>query len=230
VSSSWEIELPHRGDPAAPLLTVVDAARVALTGDARVIARQIALNLMTDGVGTVGAALERLEAASPAERRALLGDARRAAGLPSTAQVDRARRAAHRVEPIDDEIERDELGAGYQTCAADRCRAFPIDAATGAPVRHRARRWHCAAHAHLAAPGDLDDWTSSIVIGPAGLVDLEAQEAERVLEHLEDERRAAARAQRLAARAAELPAVEAEARAEALAWQSANLLPPERTP
>jgi hypothetical protein len=83
-----EIQLPHHGDITAPLSTCADAARSLPTDDARRTARQIVLALATDGVGTVGEALERLEAASPVERRALLDDARKAAGLPTATEVD----------------------------------------------------------------------------------------------------------------------------------------------
>jgi hypothetical protein len=225
---SHEIHLPHHGDITAPLSTALDAARSLPTDDARATARQIVIALAADGVDTVGAALAHLEAASPAERRRMLEDARTAAGLPSTAQVDRQRAAAHRVEPIEDEPERDELGASYQVCHEPGCRAFPVDPATGAPQRSRAKRWRCSVHA-AGHEDDLRPWTSPIVIGPSGLRDLDAEEAEALAQRWEADRHKLQHEQRRAAAAAALPGIEAEARAEDLAWRSANLHV-ERTP
>jgi hypothetical protein len=158
---SWTIDLPHRGDPTEPLLTVVDAARVALQGDDRAIARQIALELMSRGFTTVGAALEVLEAASPAERRVLLDDARQAAGLPSSAQADRARARAREV-PMTGAPARDPAGYALQPCAI--CGTMPVRSDTGGPMATRARRWHCPAHEHLATSDDRADWTPRIVV------------------------------------------------------------------
>jgi hypothetical protein len=220
--SHHAIHLPYRS-VTDPFLTVVDAARhSALTDDDRATVRQIVLSLATDGVATVGEALAVLEAASPAQRRTMLDAARHAGGLPSTAAVDRQRAAAHRVEPIEDEPERDEAGATFPVCHEDGCRAYPVDPATGAPQKHRARRWRCSEHV-AGHEEDMLPWTSSIVMGPAGLRDLDAEEAERVAGHREAERHAITHTQRAAARAAELPTAEIEAAAEADAWVGANL-------
>jgi hypothetical protein len=72
-------------------------------------------------------------------------------------------------------------------------------------------------------------WVSSIVAGPAGLRDLEAEEAERARAQVEAERRELAHAERRAARVAQLPALEAEAAAEARLWVGANIMQSERT-
>jgi hypothetical protein len=176
--SRWTIDLPHHGDPTAPLSTVVDAARSLPTDDARVVTRQIVLALATDGVATVGQALERLEAASPAERRALLDDARQAAGLPTASAV--ASKASYEAQS----------------------RAMFVAAA--------------------------DDVELQLVPGPTGWVDVGALQEERARAHAEAQRRARELELRRAARAAELPALEAEAAAEARSWRGANLMP-ERT-
>jgi hypothetical protein len=224
---SHEIHLPHHGDITAPLLTALDAARSLPTDDARATARQVVLALAADGSSAVGDALAVLEHASPSERRAMLDDARAAAGLPSTAEVDRQRAAAHRVEPIEDEPERDELGACYPVCAEPGCRAFPVDPSTGAPQRSRARRWRCSEHA-AGHEDDMRPWTSPITIGPSGLRDLDAEEVEAAAQAREAERHRLQRDQRRAAAAA-LPELDRQEGAEAAHWRSANLLP-EGTP
>jgi hypothetical protein len=199
---SWTISIPHRRR-SDPLSTVGELAR-HLPPDERATAREIVTGGVGAGLATVGDLLDRLEAASAAERRVLLDRARSSAGLPSVAEADRAAAARFHVAPVSDEPARDETGACHPLCAEPGCRAFPVDPATGAPQKSRARRWRC--HEHRAGhEADMADWVSSIVMGPAGLIDLEAQEAERVLEQREAERRAVERAQRLAARQLDCP-------------------------
>jgi hypothetical protein len=75
-----------------------------------------------------------------------------------------------------------------------------------------------------------DDVELRLVPGPAGWVDIDAQELEREQAQAEAERRRRAHEARRAARAAELPELELEEAAELAAWRGANLLPtPERT-
>ena len=216
-----ELRLAFR-DRADSLSAVADAAN-ALSPDEARVQRQLVLDAAMDGVATAGDLLDHLERLAPAERRALLDRTRVRAGLPPLREARKTE-----VPPVAEEPERDQSGYAFQNCAV--CGVQPLDPSTGAPLRTRARRWHCSAHEHLAAPGDLDDWTSRIVLGPSGYVDLDALEAERLQERREAEARAIARTQRLAARAAEVPAAEAEALAEDRAWRGANLLPIERTP
>jgi hypothetical protein len=168
-----EIHLPHHGDITAPLSTALDAARSLPTDDARATARQIVIALAADGVDTVGAALAHLEAASPAERRGMLDDARTAAGL-ATATAVKAKNA---------HAQQDRL----------------LSAAAG------------------------DDVELRLTPGPTGWVDLDAQALEAAQARAEAERREVARAQGRAARAAQLPELEEQARAEAAHWRSANV-------
>jgi hypothetical protein len=87
---SWSINIPHR-DPAAPVTEIAACAR-ALPEAERAVVRQLALDLLLDGVGTVGDALDIVQSADQAARRALLDRARRRAGLPTTAEVDAHKR------------------------------------------------------------------------------------------------------------------------------------------
>jgi hypothetical protein len=81
------IRIPHRGDPGEPLLSVIDSARVLPLAE-RAVARQVALNLTAAGIETVGEALSHLQAATPAERRVILHDAEKAAGVPDTSAAE----------------------------------------------------------------------------------------------------------------------------------------------
>jgi hypothetical protein len=220
---SHEIHLPHHGDITAPLSTALDAARSLPTDDARATARQIVIALAADGVGTVGEALEVLEHSSPAERRAMPDDARRAAGLPDMARVDRRR--ARQAEPIDDEPDRDEAGYAFQNCAI--CGVQPLARATGAPMRTRERRWHCAAHQDQAGPHDMEPWTNGLRFAAGGgLEDENDVEAEALAQRREAERhRLQHERRRAAAAAAALPGIERQAALEAASWRGANLMP-----
>jgi hypothetical protein len=84
---SWPIHIPYR-DRSAPLTDVVDAARGLSTDDAA-IARQIVLGEITRGsAATIGELLDKLEKATPQERRKVLDTVRSGAGLKTTEQID----------------------------------------------------------------------------------------------------------------------------------------------
>ncbi len=89
-----EIRIPYRSrDDTLP--AVADAAR-ALTGDDRTVVRQIVLDAAASGLATAGDLLDRLQAGSPAERRALLDRARSSAGLPTASAL--AAKASHEAQ------------------------------------------------------------------------------------------------------------------------------------
>jgi hypothetical protein len=216
---SHEIRIPYR-DRSDPLPAVVDATRDLQESDDRAVARQIVLRGMTSGVATAGDLLDELNAMSPAERRALLDQARVGAGLPSTAEVSAA--AARKVRaPMINEDARDEVGRALQVCAEVGCKVFPTNPTTGAHEPHAARRWRCAEH----RPGHEDDmqpWTMRIALAPNGLVFLDELERDAETAEREAERRAAFLEQRRAARIAEWPQVQAQDAAQAEALKGDN--------
>jgi hypothetical protein len=84
---SWSIHIPHRS-PEDPLVDVAEAAHVLPTDEARVV-RQLVLGELVDGSAkSAGELLDKLEAASPEERRKMLDAAREAAGLERTEDID----------------------------------------------------------------------------------------------------------------------------------------------
>jgi hypothetical protein len=86
--SEWQIQLPYR-DRSAPLTDVADAARALSTDEERDTVRQLVLGEIVDGsAATVGELLDKLEKASPEQRRKMLDDARAGAGLPTTGKVE----------------------------------------------------------------------------------------------------------------------------------------------
>jgi hypothetical protein len=83
----WSIHIPHRS-PEDPLVDVAEAAHVLLTDEARVV-RQLVLGELVDGSAkSAGELLDKLEAASPEERRKMLDAALEAAGLERTEDID----------------------------------------------------------------------------------------------------------------------------------------------
>jgi hypothetical protein len=217
---SREIRIPYR-DRSDPLSAVVDATRGLPEGDDRAVARQIALRGMTSGVATVGDLLDELDAMGPAERRALLDQARVGAGLPSTAEVSAAAARKVRAQMINDDA-RDEIGRALQVCAASDCRTFPVDPVTGAHAPHAAKRWWCSEHV-AGHEDDMQPWTMRIGYGPSGaIVFLDEVERDAEIAEREAERRAAFLAERRAARIAEWPQVEAQDAAQAEALKGDN--------
>jgi hypothetical protein len=94
---SWAIQIPYR-ERSDSLSDVADAARGLSTDDAA-IARQIVLGEIVGGTAaTAGDLLDKLEKATPEQRRKVLDDARVKGGMLDTATVDareRVRRASH---------------------------------------------------------------------------------------------------------------------------------------
>jgi hypothetical protein len=217
---SHEIHLPHHGDITAPLSTALDAARSLPTDDARATARQIVIALAADGVGTVGEALEVLEHSSPAERRAMLDDARRGAGLPDTARVDR-RRASGRADRRRARSRRSRLRVpelrdlrGSASRAGHRC----PDADTRAPLALRGAPGPGRATRH----GALDERAALRCRRRPGGRERRRGGSPRPTSGsgtapTPHERRRAA--------AAALPGIERQAAIEAASWRGANLMP-----
>jgi hypothetical protein len=83
---SHEIRIPHR-DRSDPLSSVGELARHLESPDESAIVRQLVTDAAGAGLTTVGGLLDQLEAASPAERRMLVDDARRAVGLPTASAL-----------------------------------------------------------------------------------------------------------------------------------------------
>jgi hypothetical protein len=89
--SGWSIQIPYR-DRSDPLSTVADAARSLPADQDRAVARQLVLDGARDGLVTAGDLLDRLDAMSPEERRALLDQTRSEVGLPTASAIDASRR------------------------------------------------------------------------------------------------------------------------------------------
>jgi hypothetical protein len=89
--AKWEITLPYRDRDAKldPAAIADDAAESIADPEEQAVVRALGMELfLAPHLETVGDALDALEAASPAARRALLDNARQRLGLPTTGEQD----------------------------------------------------------------------------------------------------------------------------------------------
>jgi hypothetical protein len=182
--SDWEIRIPYR-TRSDSLVDVATEAR-APDPDDREVVRQLVLDAAGAGMRKVGELLDDLEHFSPAERRVLLDQARRRAGLATTgeaeedARFERANQAA-RIQAS--------LNSAWQVCNAADCTAIPMNE-LGVPVETSVRKWFCPAHVHLAAEGDMEPRSSGIRIAESGaLLEIDEAEEARVAAKAESRRR-----------------------------------------
>jgi hypothetical protein len=142
---SWEINLPVR-DRADRLAEVAIDSHQLADPEERVTVRELVLQATLAGDRTAGDLLDRLEAAGPAGRRPILDDAREAAGLERTEDIDARERheeARHlAIRPP----------AECVVCGAPSTDANGMPAPPPSP----ARKWHCPEHVAQAQPGDMD--------------------------------------------------------------------------
>ena len=186
---SWKISLPYRdrSDRFDPNDIAGDIAEAISDPEERAVTRALALELALEPrIETMGDALDAIENADPATRRALLDRAREGAGLLSTERTEQ-RRAYDLANPQSSTGARSE----FPICAAPECRSFPVNE-VGAHARTHVRRWWCAAHEHLAQPGDLEPRTSGIRYTRTGSLEFADEveaEAERARVEAESRRK-----------------------------------------
>jgi hypothetical protein len=160
---TWQLYVAHRRRDDS-LLDVAGAARV-LEGEDRAVARELAMQaVIDDGLRTAGQLIDRLEAAAPEERRAMLDRARQSAGLPSIGEVEEQRRfeAANQAARL-----RAGASSAWQICGEPSCTRIPVNE-LGAPIPVDVRRWWCEQHLDLAAEGDLEPRGSGVRLSPSG--------------------------------------------------------------
>jgi hypothetical protein len=157
---TWQISIPHQHRDES-LIDTASHCRKLGQDDARVM-RQIVLTALMDGVAkTAGELLDHLEGLAPGERRALLDQARVAAGLPDTEEVDFRRSIRHHIEKV-------HTDPSLQSCHGPDGSAVPTTP-TGSWRAVNVRRWYCDEHRHLAAPNDMADLGSGIRLSPSGV-------------------------------------------------------------
>jgi hypothetical protein len=193
---SEPFRFPFR-DRSDSLSALGDLAGETLSGTEREVTIEVGLRLAQDGCHAIGDAVDRLEELGPAGRRRIVDEARVAVGLPdieTEAAYDRWKRTNDALR-----WGRDSAGRSLQLCHAEGCRTYPTDS-LGMPQPTDALRGWCGAHAHLAAPGDLNPPSDAYIIGPFGRAIPVGEERERL--EAEEAIRLEAEAERTAEREA----------------------------
>jgi hypothetical protein len=173
-------------------VTAIENAAHGLKGEERQAVQMLMFEAATDStLRTVGDLLDRIDRASPAERRQMFNSARQKAGLPTAEAADARRKVQEHSRALRGLPMRDEAGYADPTiCAAPACANFPVDPATGLRTKSRAKRWWCSAHADRAEPGDLEAWSLRIRYTESGALQfLDEVEADQLEIEREQERR-----------------------------------------
>jgi hypothetical protein len=168
---SWKLAIPYR-DRGEPLdAQALDELPRALAGEDRDVARHVLLAARLAGAETLGDALDKLETASPAERRRTLDRAREAVGLESTTAIEKRRALIEATRwppdpPSPSGPHRDEHGRAVLLCSAAGCENLSRDS-RGYPAEVNVRRFWCPDHEHLAEPGDSEPYVELVCPDPA---------------------------------------------------------------
>jgi hypothetical protein len=161
--NKWQISIPYRDRSDSLAELGFDAG--LLGEEDRAVTRHLVLRALLEGDKTTGDLLDRLEAADPTERRELLDDAREAAGLERSEDIDA--REAFEARPVVGGSSLDgpyDQGGRLQGCAA--CGAIPMHATTGLPIVVADRKYWCPEHKHLAEPDDHLPPDDVAAVGP----------------------------------------------------------------
>jgi hypothetical protein len=212
-----EIQIPFRDrSDRLDLGEISDDVREAIADPEQArLTRRLMWDLATEpGISTTGDLLDRLEAAGPEGRRAMVDRAREAEGVRSAA-------TEHRVdaEPVH-EPQRDPQGRIPAVCTDPSCRNVELDPISGQIAMTHARRWWCEVH-RAGHEADLEPWTGArLAYGPSGaIIDLHAREIDAERDAAETESRKREREARQAEREDEadrLAVFEAEWRKQRL--------------
>jgi hypothetical protein len=215
---SWRLRIPHRDrHEALDAKSIWELPRALNDPDERAVAREYLVVIRTCGGRTVGQALDVIESCDTADRRLFLDGCRKLAGLPLTKEVD-DKAAYERVNAAGRACGNPFL----QRCHHPDCDRVPLTE-TGSLAETKVRRWHCAEHAHLAQPGDLEDRPPPWRYSPSGAI-VEVNEAEKAREAAA----AKSRRRQLEEQAAERKVEAAERRQhqQAIADETRRLVPP----
>jgi hypothetical protein len=208
--SDPRFRLPYR-DRAEPLgPEALDLAEALDDSEERRVVQHILFEAGTEReLRTVGDLLDRFARMAPAERRVLVDEARAACGFTTYSELARRREFARATRwpppaPAPTGARRAEDGSVIQQCAAEGCERISGD---GFPTPTRARRFWCGAHAHLAAPGDLEDFVEHLRVDPLTGLPRMSEAAEQHYQELDERERARSRRER-EAREAEAERIE----------------------
>ena len=147
---SWQLRIPYRSrDEPLDARTIWQLPKLLDSDEDARVTRELLTLSCRAGAKTVGQVVDVVESLDAADRRLYIDACRKSAGLRTATEIDD--RAALDLAQAAGRVRGNSL---LQYCA--HCDAVPLTE-TGTLREVKARRWHCAAHAHLAQPGDLED-------------------------------------------------------------------------
>lgn len=186
--AEWEIAVPGADDqsPAEALASNADE----LVEDAE--DRRVAAQLLLDSHDpTIGDLRNRIETASPEERRALLDRTREAVGLPTSKVVEERQAFEFHNRPRPTQL-RDAAGRVQALCSEPGCPRFePGPLGPGSFKWVDAKRWWCEKH-RAGHESDLEPYTGPRLAwsrSGVSIVDLDEAEAEAERQRAEAESR-----------------------------------------
>jgi hypothetical protein len=145
---TWEIAFPVRdpSDPFDPSDLAADIATAISDPAERAVARNVVLHFVGQAE-TVGDVLDALEAASPAQRRALLNKARTDAGLRTVEREEQHRAFEAANSNPAPTVLRDGAGRCQALCGHEGCRNFEAgEMGPGSIAWIDCKRWYCQTH------------------------------------------------------------------------------------
>jgi hypothetical protein len=199
----WWIDVPLGDrDDRIDLADAYDVSR-ELQGDDAKVSRALVLLAVTDSAcRTYGDLRDRIESASPEERRSMLDAARQSAGLPTTSKVEAMEAFEAANASAAPSQMRDSQGRSQALCGHPGCRNFEPGELPGSIAWVDVKRWWCDQHRHLAADGDLEPWRPRARYSRTGTIEFPDEiEAEAERQRVAAESRQRQRAQREAERA-----------------------------
>jgi hypothetical protein len=168
-----DLKIPYRDrDQRLDDPGVLDLPRALEDRDERAVADHLLIEAMADpSLHTVGDLLDRIERASPRERRRIADQARAETGLKTFTAIEwEAAQERHRRAAAP---RRDADRRALQICNEPGCAAQAINPATGAPEPVAAKRWWCPEH-RAGHEDDMRPWTHTYRYSETGLlVDVE---------------------------------------------------------
>lgn len=195
---SWQIRIPHTHREQSPGEALADNADSAIVDREE---RRVAFWLLFNArESTVGELIDKIDHATPEQRRRLLDEAREGCGLETASSIEAKERLRATRTGSGDLLRRDGDGFAVQACCVPWCTFAE---------RSNVRRWACDAHKDA---GDFEPWRGGLRIAMSesgALVDLDERDTERARQAVRDESAHAQAKGREAERAAENTEAEA---------------------
>ena len=215
-TTTWQLHPPYPSRGEELNAETIWTLSRQLDGEDALVTRELLALSYRVGARTLGTVLDIVESLDADDRRLYVDACRKSAGLKTATAIDdeRALELAQSAGSI--------RGTPMlQTCHHPDCDVIPLTE-SGGWAEVRTRKWHCAAHAHLAQAADLLDMPPPWRLTDCGTI-VEVDETEALREAEEAKSRARARESQVADR--ELEAENRRKHQQALGEEARRLTP-----